>query len=151
METEKIKQSISDLFAGADERNWQKVQSVMANTVLLDYTSMVGGDPATLTPQQIAGAWAAFLPGFDKTYHQLSAFEVNVNGATATAHYSGKADHFIGNETWTVEGTYDTELQKEDDEWRVTKHKLNFTAHSGNTNLPAKATEIINARNQQNH
>ena len=148
MEVEKIIQSIADLFAGADERNWQKVQSVMANSVLLDYTSMAGGNPAIMTPQQVTGAWAAFLPGFDKTYHQLSGFEVKVNGDTATAHYAGKADHFIGKETWTVEGTYDTELQKDNSRWLIIKHKLNFTKQSGNTNLPGQATQIINQRNK---
>ena len=151
MEVEKIIQSIADLFAGADERNWQKVRSVMANTVLLDYTSMAGGNPATLTPQQITDAWAAFLPGFDKTHHQLSGFEVDVKGDMATAHYAGKADHLIGEETWTVEGTYDTGLQKDNGQWLIVSHKLNFIKQSGNTNLPAQATQIIKQRSQLNH
>ena len=151
METEEIIQSISNLFVGADERNWQKVQSVMANSVLLDYTSMAGGNPAIMTPQQVTGAWAAFLPGFDKTYHQLSGFEVKVNGDTATAHYAGKADHLIGEETWTVGGTYDTGLQTVNGQWLVVSHKLNFIKQSGNTNLPAQATQIIKQRSQRNH
>ncbi len=63
LEKEKIIQTISSIFIGADERNWQKVQIAMAKNVLLDYTSMVGGNPATQKPQQITDAWAAFLPG----------------------------------------------------------------------------------------
>jgi len=144
MEKEKILQAIQNLFAGADERNWQKVQSVMGENVLLDYTSMTGGTPTNLTPKQITDAWAGFLPGFDKTHHQLSGFEVKTNGATSTVRYTGKADHFIGSEVWIVEGTYDTELQKEKDRWVVIKHKFNFLKQSGNTNLPATATQVMN-------
>jgi hypothetical protein len=54
MENEKIVLSIKNLFEGADERNWQKVQNSMVKTVLLDYTSMTGGNPSTQTRQQIA-------------------------------------------------------------------------------------------------
>jgi fermentation-respiration switch protein FrsA (DUF1100 family) len=143
MENDMVIQSIKNLFAGADERNWQKVQSVMAKTVLLDYTSMTGGSPSIQAPEQITDAWAAFLPGFDKTHHQLSGFEIKLNGNTANVHYTGKAEHLIGNEVWTVEGNYDTELRKENSNWLVTKHKFNFTRQSGNTNLPGMATKII--------
>jgi hypothetical protein len=146
MEQEIIIEIITNLFAGADERDWQKVESTMAQTVLLDYTSMAGGEPTQLTPVQITNAWAAFLPGFDHTHHQLSGFEVKENNGTANAHYFGKAEHFIGNGVWIVEGSYDTELQKINSDWKITKHKLNFSGQSGNTNLPAVATEKMKAR-----
>ena len=146
MEKEKIIQSLKNLFAGADERDWQKVQSVMASSVLLDYTSMSGGNPTNQTPQQITDAWAAFLPGFDKTNHQLSGFEVSLNDNIANVHYTGKADHFIGREVWTVEGTYDSELKKESNQWLVTKHKFNFIKQSGNTDLPAVASKTAQTK-----
>jgi SnoaL-like domain len=148
MEKEKIIQSLKNLFAGADERDWQKVQGVMATNVLLDYTSMNGGSPTTQTPQQITDAWAAFLPGFDKTHHQLSKFEVSLQDTIANVHYFGKADHFIDKEVWTVEGTYDSELKKESNHWLVTKHKFNFIKQSGNTDLPAIASKKVQTKNQ---
>lgn len=147
MEKEKIIQTVSSIFSNTDERNWQKVQSVMAENVLLDFTSMAGGKPSTLTPQQITDAWAAVLPGFDKTHHELSNFQVTIKDNIANVHYTGKADHFIGKEVWTVEATYDTEVEKENDKWLVTKHKLNLIKQSGNTNLPAQA--IQNVKNKK--
>jgi len=42
---------------------------------------------------------------------------------------------------WTVEGTYDAELQKQNGNWRVTKLKFNLSKQSGNTNLPAEAIQ----------
>lgn len=133
--------TITTLFLGADERNWSKVENVMSNVVLLDYTSFVGGEPLNLTPKQITESWANFLPGFDKTSHQLSDFNVVINNETAIITYTGKADHFIGSEIWTVEGTYESELKKIDNKWLVTKLKFNFGKQTGNLDLPAKATE----------
>ena len=146
MQQEKIIQTITNLFSGADEHNWTKVQNAMAEKVLLDFTSMIGGTPSTETSKQIAVNWAAFLPGFNKTHHQLSNFEVLQNANIATVHYDGKADHFLGQDIWIVEGTYDTELFKTGDNWLITKHKLNIVKQSGNTNLPAKAVEIMKAK-----
>jgi ketosteroid isomerase-like protein len=141
MENERIIQTVSNLFGGVDERNWQKVENTLAERVLLDYTSMSGGQPAQLTPTQITDAWAAFLPGFDRTNHQLSQIEVKGQGNAASLHYFGKAEHFIGKEVWIVEGSYDTELIKENGNWLISSHRLNFFKQSGNTGLPAMATE----------
>lgn len=130
---------IKKLFEGADERDWQKVESTMGEQVLLDYTSMAGGSPAVLAPSQITGAWAAFLPGFDRTHHQLFDFVVNEQSNVASVQYKGKADHFINGEVWVVEGSYETELKRVAKGWVVTKHKFNFASQHGNTELPAKA------------
>jgi fermentation-respiration switch protein FrsA (DUF1100 family) len=143
MEQEKIIQTISNLFNGADKHNWAMVENAMAENIVLDFSSMTGESPSTKTAIQVAENWAAFLPGFDKTHHQLSSFKVTESGNIATVHYNGKADHFIGTDVWTLDGTYDTELLKTNNAWLITKHKLNFTKQSGNINLPAKAMEIM--------
>jgi hypothetical protein len=140
MENNNIIEAINTIFKGADEHNWKRIESVMAETVLLDYTSFAGGEPAVLTPNQITKIWAGFLPGFDKTHHQLSNFNVTVNNNVAHVTYSGKADHFIGNEIWTVEGTYESGLNNINGQWLVTTLKFNFEKQTGNTNLPAEAT-----------
>ncbi len=136
-----IIQQINTLFAGADERNWEKVKSTMNTTVLLDYSSMTGNPAITLSPDAITQAWASFLPGFDSTHHQLSDFSVSINDNEATAEYFGKADHFINNDVWTVEGTYQTHLQLVSGSWLITAQKFNFSQQSGNTELPALATQ----------
>ncbi len=143
MENADIKQVVIDLFAGADERNWQKVENTFAAEVLLDYTSMNGGQPAELTPKQIVDAWAGFLPGFDKTHHQLSGLEITENGTTATAHYFARAAHLIGQEEWIVEGNYETVLENTSGSWKISKHKLMLAGQFGNTGLPAKAAERV--------
>jgi SnoaL-like domain len=134
-----IIETISAIFNGADERNWAKIENSFADQVLLDYTSMAGGEPTVVTPQQITTAWKGLLPGFDRTLHKIGNFQINQN----TVHFTGNAEHFIGSEKWIVEGTYDISFEKIGDNIKVTAFKFNFEKQSGNTNLPAKAMEII--------
>jgi hypothetical protein len=143
MEKDLVIQTITTIFRGADQHDWAAVQNALADQVWLDYTSLAGGQPALLTGQQIANAWAAFLPGFDKTHHQLSQFEVDLGGSVAKVRFSGKADHFIGAATWTVEGNYDAEVTQQNGRWRVTKLVLHLVSQSGDLSLPAKAGEVM--------
>jgi len=143
-----IIQQIKNLFSGADARDWEKVKAVMNDTITLDYSSMTGNPAISLTPNDITNAWAAFLPGFDSTHHQLSNFSVTIDGDLATADYAGKADHFINQEIWTVEGTYHTNLKLINGSWLITGQKFNFTQQSGNTELPALATQKMQKLNE---
>jgi hypothetical protein len=135
---EEIKKSVLDIFEGADERNWERVKNAMAEKVLLDYTSMTGGEPASLSPDAITTAWSNFLPGFDKTKHNLINFKITPSEELMTITFDGKADHFIDDKIWTVEGDYYAEAQNN---CRISLLKFNFKRQSGDTELPAKATE----------
>jgi hypothetical protein len=147
MQTEKIIKTITKIFNGADERDWEQIQDAMADDVLLDYSSM-NGSPAAITPSaKIIEAWKGFLPGFDNTHHQISGFKVDQQNDIALVHFFGKADHFIGKDTWAVAGTYDMELAKSDNDWKVVKFKFNLLQQSGNTELPQKAAEITSRKN----
>jgi hypothetical protein len=145
-EKEQIIKAITSLFHAADQRNWQKIENLFADKVLIDYTSMNGGKPLLQTPAEITDAWKAFLPGFTKTHHVVSNFAITTKGNVASVHYTGRADHFLEKEVWTVSGTYDTELEKQNNEWRITKHKLNLLKQTGNTELPKKAMEVAKAK-----
>ena len=146
MENEKIIETISAVFNGADERDWEKVKGAMAENVLLDYSSLSGSPAATLPSKQIIETWKGFLPGFDRTHHQLSDFQISEQGYTAKAHCSGKAAHFIDEDVWTVEGTYDADLSKINDYWLITMLKFNLSKQSGDTSLPARAVERVKTR-----
>ncbi|KAA8479717.1 fermentation-respiration switch protein FrsA (DUF1100 family) [Arcticibacter tournemirensis] len=139
-----IIRQINKLFTGVDDRNWQEVMSVMYETVLLDYSSMNGNPANMLTPKEITDAWAAFLPGFDKTYHQLSQFELQPLGTHLTAHFKGLAEHWLGDECWTVEGSYDMVFNFINGVWLLTEMKFNFEKQNGNTELPGLITTRIN-------
>lgn len=138
-----ITEKVQHLFGGADECDWQKVAATMHDTVLLDYSSMNGHPAEALTPAQITGMWAAFLPGFDKTRHQLSELSVDEQGNTAAVHFNGVASHWIGSRCWIVEGSYDVTLGQFDNDWQVTAMTFNFERQSGDTGLPVLALERL--------
>jgi hypothetical protein len=139
----KIIETITNLFSGADERNWEKVRNTMADNVLLDYASMGGGPAANIAAEDVITAWKALLPGFDKTHHHISDLHITVDGGIVQAHFSGKADHFLNGSSWTVAGTYDAELEHINDSWKVTKFKFNLREQSGDLALPSKAMEVV--------
>lgn len=142
--TKTILHPIKTLFAAADERDWRKAMSVMNDEVLLDYSSMSGNPETLLTPKQITDIWAAFLPGFDKTHHQLSGFKVNEHDTTTVVvNLNGKAEHWIESACWVVEGTYDVALLQQNKRWLITEMKFNFKRQSGNTDLPSIAIEHL--------
>jgi hypothetical protein len=146
MDTERVTKVITNIFEGADERDWNRVKASFANDVLLDYSSMNGNPAAVLSSDNIIKAWKGFLPGFDITHHHITNFQIKESDGVAKAHFSGKADHFIDGESWTVEGTYDLELAVSGDGAQVTKFKFNLQKQSGNTELPQKATGIMSKK-----
>lgn len=146
--TAAITAAIIAVFVGTDEHDWARVQRSFAPQVLLDYTSLAGGQPATLTPEQITAAWQQVLPGFVHTHHQLGNFEVRVLSETeATAFCYGTATHYLpqpdGHNLWTVVGTYDFHLVRRDGAWQADRMKFNLKYQDGNLALPRLAAERI--------
>lgn len=113
----------------------------MDTYVMLDYSSMTGSPASLLTPEQITSAWAAFLPGFNRTNHKLSDFKVQVSNGIATVTYLGAADHFYNAKVWTVEGSYTTQLKIIDDNWLVTAQTFTFRQQGGDINLPSEVSQ----------
>ena len=149
METQNIISTVSAIFNGSDERNWSKVENSFAEQVVLDYTSMVGGEPSKMSPREITTAWKTILPGFDVTQHNLSAFKVTVDGNKATVTNEGHALHYITlnnkKEQWVVDGNYLFNLIKSGNRWQVTSMQFNKTSISGNLELPNIAQQRVKA------
>jgi hypothetical protein len=145
MENQQITSVVTAIFQGTDERDWQKVEKSFADKVLLDYTSMSGGTPSTLTPQQITAAWKTLLPGFDSTKHHISDLKVDQHDDEAGFTNAVHAEHYLQvdgkQETWIVEGHYIFQLKKVNHEWKVSAMKFIKRNISGNMNLPQLATE----------
>jgi hypothetical protein len=139
--------TINRFFIAVDERNWTEVERLLAPEVLLDYTSMAGGAPASLSPGQITGAWKNLLPGFDKTHHQLGNFLTDQTKDGATAFFYGTASHFLANPSgknlWLVVGSYDVALIPANGLWQIKALKFNLKFIDGNTDLPVLAQERV--------
>jgi hypothetical protein len=146
MEIIAVNQMLTKLYIATDNKDWEGLEAIFADKVLLDYSSFGAGEPVILTPQQIIGSWKGMLPGFKFTHHQLGNFITKVNGNKAEVFCYGTATHYLehneGN-IWTVVGSYNLELKKEKEIWKVNSMKFNFKYQDGNTKLPEKAMQIV--------
>ena len=139
-----IQETVHQLFIATDQKDWTTVETAFAQEVSLDYSSMSGQPAAVLTPQQITDAWKSILPGFEHTHHQIGNMITNADGNQATVFCYGTATHYLNHKAgnvWTVVGTYDFDLEKDNDAWKISKMKFNFKYQDGNTELPQLASE----------
>jgi ketosteroid isomerase-like protein len=136
--------AIQNIFDGADQHDWRKVEESLTPFVMLDYTSLAGGSPAKLEASEITEAWRNVLPGFQSTHHQIGGFLIRrhtPNEASVTFH--GLAVHYLpsndGASYWTVVGTYDYHLILDGQAWKADQIKFNLQKQHGNLDLPVKA------------
>ena len=147
IQTNSVINVVNGIFINCDERHWDGVKAGFADSVVLDYTSMAGGQPTILTPQQLVDAWRTILPGFEHTHHQIGNYVVEDKGDTATLFCYGTATHYLPNDTgqhvWTVIGTYDFHLTRQDTGWKVDAMTFHFKYQDGNLGLPDMARERL--------
>ncbi|SEH00906.1 SnoaL-like domain-containing protein [Nonomuraea solani] len=123
----------------ADQREWNRLGEVFADSVTLDYTSLNGGEPAVLTPPQIVKAWSSLFSAFDATQHLITNHLVTVDGATALCTASFQATHRrtnpFGSPLWTLGGTYRFDLTRTDGTWKIRAVVMTITWADGNKDL----------------
>ncbi|WP_112481168.1 nuclear transport factor 2 family protein [Vibrio variabilis] len=143
-----IRSNIQSFSAMADQGAFEYLGRLFAPQVTVDYTSLFGGEAAPVNREDLMKQWAAFLPGFDATYHDLRNLKVNVDGDSATAFVDITASHWLGDEGfWAVSGNYEFTLQKSGDNWVIISVTLNSQSESGSRDIlgaaPAKAEQNL--------
>ena len=140
MNTQDVIETVQNIFIGADNKDWDLCLAAFAGKVVLDYTSLNGGEPSCIDAEEIIETWRNFLPRFKSTHHQLGNFTIHAVGEHAEVYCYGTAFHYFpnstGNNVWTVVGTYDISVQRLKDTWRVTALKFNFKFADGNLEIP---------------
>ena len=142
VEKDKIIEVINRLFISTDNRDWSEVKNCFSSEVLFDMTSIAGGEPATLTSQQIVDAWDQGLKALKSIHHQAGNYMVNINQGQAEAFCYGIASHYLPNKTnqntRLFVGSYNFHLTKEVQSWRIDQFKFNLKYIDGNPNLEAE-------------
>lgn len=123
----------------ADRREWDRVRDVLADQVTLDYTSLNGGEPVTITSGQVIEAWSGLLGSFDATQHLASNHLVSIHDDTATCTASFQATHLLANSygdpVWTLGGHYHFDLTRTGNGWRITSVTMTADWATGNQQI----------------
>jgi SnoaL-like protein len=143
---------LTDVFTlmlhGIDTLDWDTVRACFAPEIVTDYTSLWGGEPEQLTPDDLLANWEPFATGFDATQHLTGPIAVvRADDDRATCVTTVRAYHHIaavgdsedgGDEpagTWMVSATYDIGLDRTPDGWKISAITLNLAYEAGGRNL----------------
>ena len=99
-----IRTLVSSIPLAVDRAAYDLAEAAFAPEIVIDYTSLWGGEPTTMTPSALMDAWRGIVPGFDATWHELGPVPVTVEGDTAEASAFVDGRHWIGEELWRPEG-----------------------------------------------
>jgi len=137
---------VSSIPLAVDRAAYDLAERAFASEIIIDYTSLWGGDPNTMTPAELMTAWQGIVPGFDATWHELGPVTVSRDGnsATATAFVDGR--HWIGDDLWRPVGHYVWDVEEIDGEWKVTRMVFDMTEEVGDRSLVADAMDRAGKR-----
>ncbi|SHH21051.1 nuclear transport factor 2 family protein [Ferrimonas marina] len=123
----------------ADRHQFEDLQQLYADQVLLDYQSLSGEAPQRIEAQTLMTQWASVLPGFDQTYHDLGTIQIELDGQSAIATAPVRAQHHLDGELWQVSGHYRYALAQQQGRWRITEHQFVLEQEQGDRALLSEA------------
>lgn len=142
-----IRTLVSSIPLAVDRAAYGLAEASFAPEVVIDYTSLWGGEPETMTPTALMAAWQGIVPGFDATWHELGPVSVEIDGTFATATATVDGRHWIGEALWRPIGTYHWDVAQIEGEWRVTRMVFEMTREIGDRALAVEAMDRAAARN----
>lgn len=137
---EELIELVNKLFIYTDNKDWQRLKTdVFASEVFLDMTS-AGGSAENLEADQICEMWQAGLGTLDAVNHLTGNFLVDVvNESFAKVFCYSTATHYKASakngETREFVGSYDFEVIKQNNGWRITSFVYNLKYMNGNMDL----------------
>src|SRR5512135_3895696 len=143
LDRDRIREVVTRLFVRTDQRDWPAVRTCFAPQVRFDMTSLAGGEPATLSPEEITRGWEEGLRPLAAIHHQMGNLLVEVRGGQADAFCYAIACHYLpnpsGRNTRTLVGSYDVHLIRHAGGWLIDAFRFNLKYVEGNPELEAAA------------
>lgn len=131
--------TVQSIPLAVDLAAYDLAERAFAPSVVIDYTSLWGGEPQTMTPAALMAAWRGIVPGFDATWHELGPVQAEIAGERATARAAVDGRHWIGERLWRPIGEYLWELERRDGRWQVTRMTFRMTQEIGERSLAEEA------------
>lgn len=141
-----IIETVSKFAYHADNREWVALQGLFTEEVKVDYTSLVGGNPATIPAGVLMESWDQGLTPLKATQHLISNHIVDFQGedqATCRAYFQAQHEfpNPFGGSQWTLGGKYQFEFVRQDGQWRISGVEMTAVWGNGNQNIMNLARE----------
>ena len=139
-----VRKEIEDLivraFVAIDEQEWDTLHACMTDPVVLDMTSLVGGEPSSVSPETVSSIWSEGFASLDHIHHQVSNFRTTIDGDRAEVKCYGIAFHHREGIADPVKwrrfvGTYEFDLIRHEGAWHITRLKFICKFVEGNLGL----------------
>jgi hypothetical protein len=115
---------IDSIFDTVDAKDWDAAERLFTPAVDLDFTSLAGGEPATVSNVQLVDGWRQGLHRGKQSFHMVGHYRVRVDGDTAAVTVKGYAYNALAEELgggmWEVWGDYDIPLRRAGADWQAT-------------------------------
>ena len=139
IERDRIADVVNTLSAATDARDWPRVRDCFAPEVVFDMTSLAGGSPARVSPDDIVAGWKKGLEPIEAAHHQFGNLSIRCDAADASASCYGIAYHYrrtsSGRNTRVFVGSYDFHFQRREGEWKIDRFRFNAKFVDGNLQL----------------
>ncbi|MCE8008715.1 nuclear transport factor 2 family protein [Aestuariivita sp.] len=128
--------------AAVDAKDWALARSLFTDEIRVDFTSLIGGEPATIPADGLIAGWSANLTEEKASFHLRGnhriTFEADGSATMVSHGYAwnqmerGALPENGGNALWEVWGTYEHSFTQTQDGWRVDGMSFFATAERGN-------------------
>lgn len=141
-----IIETVSKFAYYADNREWDALRLLFTEEVKVDYTSLAGGEPATIPANVLMESWNKGLTPLKATQHLISNHIVDLNSehqAVCRAYFQAKHEfpNRFGGSQWTLGGKYWFRLVKENDQWKISELVMTAVWANGNQNIMNLASQ----------
>lgn len=128
---------LTRMLHAIDRLDWDTVRDCFAAEIRTDYTSLWGGEPATVPVDELIEGWQGLAHGLHATQHQTGPI-IEVDGLL---HTHVTAHHWLtgadGGDAWVVYGHYVASVA----EGRIAALTLELHYQDGNRKIPELARE----------
>jgi hypothetical protein len=116
----------AEIEIAVDRKDWAKARSYFAQEVRIDFTSLIGGQPATFPSDGLIAGWSGNLKGSKESLRMRGQPLITIAGDKATVYSNGYAWNRMPGATdgqgdlWEVWGNYTHDLTRTAQGWKVT-------------------------------
>ena len=124
LDQQNVIEVVNRIGRSADRREWEECRRCFVGEIYLDHDASHHG-AANRAASEVIAEWAELFQNFSATLHFVSSFEFAVTGDTATCRSLVQAIHKAADParkefSFQIFGTYQDELSRASDGWKVT-------------------------------